>query len=92
MKRTWVALFLSTYLLLWLCSCESTDDAASLLIPDRDKEGLTGPGVRLADSGHIGTNQVERLSGAQYAPPDYLRREQNQPVDGIDFFQYKSKF
>jgi hypothetical protein len=92
MKRTWITFFSLTILILSLCSCESTDDVTSLVVPDRDKEGLTGPGVRLADSGHIGTNQVERLSSAQYAPTEYLRRQQNQPVDGVDFFQYKSKF
>jgi hypothetical protein len=75
-----------------LCSCSTPKDAASAIAPDRDQEGLTGPGVRIADSGRVGTNQVERLSGAQYAPTEVLQREQNQPVNGIDFFQYKKKF
>lgn len=75
-----------------LGACKSTDDPASLIIPNRNQEGLTGPGIRLADSGYVGTNQLDRASNAQYAPTDYLRREQEQPVNGVDFFQYKKKF
>lgn len=92
MRRWFFAFLTSLSISGWFCSCQSPDDASSLIVPDRDKEGLTGPGVRMADSGKVGTNQVERMSGAQYAPNDYLRREQDQPIDGVDFFQYKKKF
>lgn len=92
MKRWFFLLLTSLLFSAWFCSCQSTNEASSLIIPDRNKEGLTGPGVRITDSGNVGTNQVERMSGAQYAPKDYLQREQNQPVEGIDFFQYKKKF
>lgn len=92
MKRRFYLLLSSLLVCIGFCSCESTDKPSSLIVPDRDKEGLTGPGVRMGDRADTGTNQVQRLSGAEYAPTEYRQRQQTQPVDGIDFFQYKKKF
>lgn len=92
MSRRLLFLSLSTAIALVFCSCESTDDAASLVLPDRDKEGLTGPGIRMQDNPDVGTNTLQRASGSTYAPTSYLQKQQNAPVDGIDFFQYKQKF
>jgi hypothetical protein len=75
-----------------LSACESTDEAANVIVPDRDKEGFSGPGVRIANGNQLNTNRVEHLTQTEYAPRDYLRRQQEEPVEGIDFFQYKKKF
>ena len=87
-----LALLAAIILIPWiLSSCASTDSASDLIVPDRDKEGLTGPGIRMTDN-QMNTNRVEGLTRTEYTPPDVARRQEEQPVDGVDFFQYKKKF
>ena len=70
-------------------STDKDPDALSLVSPDRSGEGLSGPGLRLTDDQP--TNTLDRAS-PQFRPTNYERARQNQPVDGVDFFQYKKKF
>jgi len=92
MSQRLLFLAISTAIALVICSCQSTDDPGSIVMPDRDKEGLSGPGIRMQDNADIGTNNLQRVSGSTYAPTSYLQKQQEAPVDGVDFFQYKKKF
>jgi hypothetical protein len=69
---------------LLLCSCQSTDEAASVVVPDRDREGFTGPGIRV-------DNDIPKSVINEPEIPHAYNQKQR-AVDGIDFFQYKHKF
>lgn len=92
MRQRLLLLSIFTAIVLVFCSCQSTNDPAALVMPDRDKEGLSGPGIRMQDNADIGTNNLQRVSNSNYAPTSYLQKQQEAPVDGVDFFQYKKKF
>lgn len=68
-------------------SCSTMDDAmddgASLAAPDRDKEGFSGPGVRMDDD--IPKSDINEVDIHRRGAPS----NKNQ---GVDFFQFKKKF
>ena len=59
------------------------EEAGSTIVPDRDKEGFTGPGVRMGpDIPKSDVNEVDI----------HRRGPRGDKETGVDFFQYKHKF